>query len=152
MTSFNDVMNVCSTILAGKPLHIHRRTARVCLHTRWHPCQITVYYKSLESHHLFSEPIFVPVTLSPRYFGVPSYCGLFINENLNIGKHKQINYNTGKIRWVNTQSNHHKNIYTITIIILQSMPPSWGSQQKQSAPSQPTWGTNTHRRVNTITL
>ena len=51
----------------------------------------------------------------------------FINENLNIGRNKQINYNAGKIRWVNAQSNHHKNIYTVTIISLQLMPPSWGS-------------------------
>ena len=42
----------------------------------WHPHQITIYYKSSESHHLFSKPIFMPVTLSPRYFGVPLYHGL----------------------------------------------------------------------------
>ena len=35
---------------------------------------------------------------------------------------------------------------------LQSMAPSWGSQQIQSASSQTTWDTNTHRWVNTITL
>ena len=62
MTSFNDVTIICSTILVGKPLHMHRRTAMVCLHTCQHPHQITIYYESLESHHLFSKTIFVPVT------------------------------------------------------------------------------------------
>ena len=59
----------------------------------------------------------------------PHTVDYFINENLNIVRNKQINYNTGKIRWVNAQSNHNKNIYTVTIISLQLMPPSWGSQQ-----------------------
>ena len=40
------------------------------------------------------------------------------------------------------QSDHHKNIYTVTIISLQLMPPSWGSQQIESAPPQPTQGTS----------
>ena len=44
----------------------------------------------------------------------------FINKNLNIGRNKEINYNIGKIRWVNAQSNRHKNIYTITIVSLQA--------------------------------
>ena len=69
MTSFNDVTNVCSTILVGKPLHMHRRTAMIHLHTCQHPHQITVYYRSLESRRLFSEPIFMPVTLIYIYYG-----------------------------------------------------------------------------------
>ena len=51
----------------------------------------------------------------------------FINKNLNMGRNKQINYNVGKIMWVNAQSNHHKNIFTVTIVSLQLKPPSWGS-------------------------
>ena len=62
MTSFNDVTIVCSIILAGKLLCIHRRTTTVCLCTCRHPRQITIYYGSLESHRLFSKPIFMPVT------------------------------------------------------------------------------------------
>ena len=34
----------------------------VHLCTHHHPCQITIYYESSESCHLFYEPIFVPVT------------------------------------------------------------------------------------------
>ena len=74
--SFNDVMIVCSPNKAGKPLHMCRRTAKVHLHTHQHPHQITVDHEGLESHRLFSKPVFVPVTLSPRYFSVPLYCGL----------------------------------------------------------------------------
>ena len=32
----------------------------------------------------------------------------FINENPNRDRNKQINYNTGKIRWVNAQNKNHK--------------------------------------------
>ena len=73
MMSPRDVTIVCSIILAGKPLHMHRRSAMVHLHFCQHPCQLTVLTKSLECRHFISKPIFMPTTLSPRYFGVPSY-------------------------------------------------------------------------------
>ena len=107
-------------------MHMHRRTAMVCLCTCWHPCQITVYDESPESCCLFSKPVFVPVTLPPGILVCPHTMDYFINENLNIVRIKQINYNIGKIRWVNMQSNHDKNIYTVTIVSLQLMPPNWG--------------------------
>ena len=65
----------------------------------------------------------------------------------NIDRNKQINYNVGKIRWVNTQNKNHKNIYTVKNISLPLMPPSWGSQQIQSTPPLPAWGTNTTLNV-----
>ena len=74
VTSLNDVMIVCSVILAGKPLCMCRRSANGRLHTCRHPCQLTVLTESTECHHFISKPIFMPVTLSPRYFGAPSYC------------------------------------------------------------------------------
>ena len=49
---------------------MHRRTAMVHLCTHRHPHQITVYYESLEFRHLFSEPIFMPVTLIYIYMCV----------------------------------------------------------------------------------
>ena len=73
MTSPHDVMIVCSIILAGKPLHMHRQSAMVHLHFCQHPCQLTVLTESLECHRFVSKPIFMPMTLSPRYFGAPSY-------------------------------------------------------------------------------
>ena len=78
----------------------------------------------------------------------PHTVDYFINENLNIGRNMQINYNTGKIRWVNAQSNHHKNIYTVTIVSLQLMPPSWGVLADRVCSSPPNLGhkhyCNTH--------
>ena len=73
VTLLNDVTIVCSIILAGKPLHMHRRSANSHLHTHRHPCQLTILTESTECHHFISEPIFMPVTLSPRYFSAPSY-------------------------------------------------------------------------------
>ena len=71
--SFYDVTIVCSIILAGKPLHMCRQTADGHLHTCWHPCQLTISNESTKCHCFISEPVFVSVTLSPRYFGVPLY-------------------------------------------------------------------------------
>ena len=76
MTSPHDVMIVCSIILVEKSLHMCRQYAVVHLCFHWHPCQLTVLTvltESLECRRLVSKPIFMPVTLSPRYFGVPSY-------------------------------------------------------------------------------
>ena len=83
MTSPHDVMIVCSIILVGKPLHMHRQSAVVCLHFCRPPHQLTILIvltKSLECHHFISEPIFMPVTLSPRYFGVPLYHRSFYQQ------------------------------------------------------------------------
>ena len=80
MMLFNDVMIVCSIILVGKPLHMHRRSADGHLHTCLHPHQLTVLTESTKCHHFVSEPVFVPVTLSPRYFGAPLYHRSFISN------------------------------------------------------------------------
>ena len=76
--SFYDVMIICSIILAGKPLHMCGPTAMVHLHTCWHPCQITIYTESLESHHLFSKPIFMPVTYIYVYIYIYIYTYIYI--------------------------------------------------------------------------
>ena len=39
VTSYNDVMIICSHLLAGKPLHMCSGTTTVHLHICWHPCQ-----------------------------------------------------------------------------------------------------------------
>ena len=66
----------------------------------------------------------MPVTLPPGILVHPHTVDYFINENLNIDRNKQINYKAGIIRWVNAQNKNHKNIYMVTIISLQLMPPS----------------------------
>ena len=62
MTSPHDVMIVCSIILAGKPLCMHRQSAMVHLCFHQHPHQLTVLTESSECHRFVSEPVFVPVT------------------------------------------------------------------------------------------
>ena len=61
MTSFYDIMIVCSIILAEKPLCMHRRTTNSCMNTHQHPCPLTALTKSMKCCFVF-EPIFVPVT------------------------------------------------------------------------------------------
>ena len=62
MMLFNDVTIVCSIILAGKPLCMHRQSTNGRLHTCQCPCQLTVLTESMKCCHFVSEPIFVPVT------------------------------------------------------------------------------------------
>ena len=62
VTLFYDVTIVCSIILAGKPLHMHRWTADSRLHTCRHPCQLTILTEITKCRRFVSEPIFVPVT------------------------------------------------------------------------------------------
>ena len=62
MTSLNDIMIVCSIILVGKPLCMCRQSTNSCLHTHWHPCQLTVLTESTKCHRFVSKPIFMPVT------------------------------------------------------------------------------------------
>ena len=47
----------------------------------------------------------------------------------NIDRNKQINYNAGKIRQLNTQNKNHKNVYTVKSISLPLIPPSWGPRR-----------------------
>ena len=84
-------MIICSDLPAGKALHMHTITTNGHLHICWHPCQNPKYYESSKPLHLFPNPIFVPVTLSPRYFSVPSYQSLiYLHFLKNTGKyHKQ---------------------------------------------------------------
>ena len=76
MMSLHDIMIICSDLPVGKPLHMCIGTAMVSLHICRHPCWNPKYYKSSEPLHLFPDLIIMPVTLSPRYFGVPSYWSL----------------------------------------------------------------------------
>ena len=72
----HDIMIICSDLPMGKPLCTHIGTAMVCLHICWHPCWNPKYYESSEPLRLFPNLIFMPVTLSPRYFSAPSYQSL----------------------------------------------------------------------------
>ena len=72
----HDVMIICSVLPVGKPLCMCIGTTLVHLHICWHPCQNPKYYESSKSLCLFPYPIFMPVTLSPRYLGAPSYWSL----------------------------------------------------------------------------
>ena len=78
MTSPHDVMIVCSIIV------LCRRSAMVHLHFCRHPCQLTVLTESSECRRFISEPVFVPVTLSPRYLVHPRTIDPFINKNSNL--------------------------------------------------------------------
>ena len=62
MTSYQDIMIVCSDLPAGKPLHMCIGTAMVHLHICQHPCQNPKCYKSSEPLHLFLNPFSMPVT------------------------------------------------------------------------------------------
>ena len=76
MMSYHDVMIVCSDLPVEKPLCMHIGTAMVCLHICRHPHWNPKYYKSSKPLCLFPNLIFMPVTLSPRYFSVPLYQSL----------------------------------------------------------------------------
>ena len=70
-----DVMIICSSLLVGKPCtctrephplaHAPTSIPPICLSTAMH-----------RPSHQFHIPNFEPVTLSPRYFGAPSYQSL----------------------------------------------------------------------------
>ena len=76
MTSHSDVMIVCSIFPAGKPLHMHVQTAIVYLHICQCPHQNPLLLQKLQTSSTLFNPFSVPVTLSPRYFSVPSYQSL----------------------------------------------------------------------------
>ena len=65
VTSFYDVMIVCSIILAGKPLHMCTRTCQQL--SAYLPASMPInrLYRMehmYECHHFISVPIFMPVT------------------------------------------------------------------------------------------
>ena len=64
MMSPNDVRIVCSPISARKALHMHRGTAGIHLHLCWYPHQLFSSTMQ-EPCHVFHNPNFEPVTLSP---------------------------------------------------------------------------------------
>ena len=77
VTSLNDITIICFPLLAGKALHMCRRAMPVCLCTHWHPHWLF----STATHEPFCQfhiPYFEPVTLSSRYFSVPSYQSLYL--------------------------------------------------------------------------
>ena len=75
VTSLNDVTIVCFPFLAGKALHMPRRAMTVHLYTLQHPHQLFPTAVHGPSHQ-FCIPNSEPVTLSPWYFGAPSYQSL----------------------------------------------------------------------------
>ena len=76
MTSYNDVMIVCSDVSVGNHCTCAEELPLfVCLPASVHT-EDTEYYGESKPHPLFSKPFSVPVTLSPRYFSAPSYCRL----------------------------------------------------------------------------
>ena len=107
VTLLNDIRIVCSPFSMEKALHMHRRAALIHLHTCWHPCQLF----STDMHepwHCFCILNSEPVTLSPRYFGVPSYQSLkfikiqyvrLLNKNrCNVNKQDGDSLSSNKIR------------------------------------------------------
>ena len=75
MTSLNDIRIVCSPVSVGKALCMCRRAMLICLHTSQHPHQLfsTATHEPCCHFHILNSK---PVTLSPRYFSVPSYWSL----------------------------------------------------------------------------
>ena len=55
-----DIVKWCHDSLlhqfGGKPLCMHRRSANSHLHTRWHPCQLTILTESMECRRFISKP------------------------------------------------------------------------------------------------
>ena len=75
MTSLNDVRIICSPFSVGTALHMYRGIARIHLHLCQHLHRL-FSTNTQEPCHVFLKPNFKPVTLSPRYFGAPSYQSL----------------------------------------------------------------------------
>ena len=76
VTSHYDVMIVCSNLPVGKPLHMHIGTAMVHLQICQCPHQNPLLLQRLQTSPSLFNPFSMPVTLSPRYFSVPSYWSL----------------------------------------------------------------------------
>ena len=75
VTSLNDIRIICFPFSAGIALCMCRRPILICLYTCQHPHWLfsTATHKPC---HQFCIPNSKPVTLSPRYFGAPSYQSL----------------------------------------------------------------------------
>ena len=69
--SHNDVMVICSILPVGKPLCMHIETAMVHLKIFQPPRQNPLLLQKLQTSLSLFNPFSMPVTLSPRYFGVP---------------------------------------------------------------------------------
>ena len=54
VTLFYDVMIICSTLLAGKPLCMHKGNTIIGLHICWHCCQNPQLLSLLQNHIIFS--------------------------------------------------------------------------------------------------
>ena len=81
--SLNDVTIICFFLLAGKTLHACRRAMLAHLHICQHPHQPISMFPTATHRpaHQFHILNFKPVTLSPRYFGAPSYQSLKCIKN-----------------------------------------------------------------------
>ena len=73
VTSCNDIMIICFPLRVGKALHMSSRVMMTCLWIHQHPQPILPKSYAQTKFH---NPISAPVTLSPRYFSVPSYQSL----------------------------------------------------------------------------
>ena len=90
VTSFHDVMIICSNLKVGKPLCMHRGNAIVCLCICWH------HHQSPQLLQLHLNLIVISlIQISclwhspPRYFGVPSYQSLNLFVTCST-KHRQV--------------------------------------------------------------
>ena len=96
--SFYDIRIICSILLVGKPLHMHRGNAIVHLpHLPASPPESPVTIATSKPHCLFFNLNFMPVTLSPRYFSVPLYqsLNLFATSSTKHRQVQQVNKNGG---------------------------------------------------------
>ena len=75
VTSLNDVRIICCSFSVGKALCMCRGAALICLCTCQHPHQLFSTAMHEPCCH-FCTSNSKPVTLSPRYFGAPSYWSL----------------------------------------------------------------------------
>ena len=112
MTSWNDVMIVCSNPPVGKPLCMHIGTADVCLHIHWHSCQnpqtlqmhLNLFICSLTQYLCPWHP--PPHILVCPHTGVLIYLHNNKTQTSIINKDDECNVSTNKynkIRWVNAQ-------------------------------------------------
>ena len=89
-----DVISWCHNCLpwssGGKTTaHAHRKHCILSVHLPASTPESPITIEASEPLHLFLNPNSMPVTLSPRYFGVPSYQSLNLFTTLKT-KHRQL--------------------------------------------------------------
>ena len=75
--SFHDITIICFDLSMGKTTaHVASETLPIIFTSTGIHARTPNTINASASLHLFLNPISLPVTLSPRYFGVPSYWSL----------------------------------------------------------------------------